>query len=392
MPLPPVSDVPGPTPDATPAAGTPIRLVIGWRTGTWLAAGVFTVLLLRGLAQAVPAPLTQIGIGALLALALDPIVVRLRTRLGVSRSVAVAVVGAALASVFALLVIVLGPPALDQAERFGRELPETVEDLYDVPIAGGWLERHDARGEVEQWVDELPDRVDAASVSSVAQRLIGGVLNTIVVLVVAISVLLDGDRLVGRLRGLFPAEVEDRAVRAGQIFYKTIGAYFSGSVLVAGLAGTFILAVGLALGVPLAPAAALWAVAVNLIPQVGGFLTGSFFTVLGLSKGVGTGIACLVLYVLWMNFENHVLQPAIVGHAVNLSPPVTMLAALVGGAAFGIPGALIATPLCGALKAFYLEVRFDGTAAHENEPRRWSRKRPWSRLRGRHRDGEAPDR
>jgi hypothetical protein len=58
-----------------------------------------------------------------------------------------------------------------------------------------------------------------------------------------------------------------------------------------------------------------------------------------------------------MNVENHVIQPAIVGRAVNLSPPATMLAALVGGAAAGVPGALLATPLVGAVKAVYLDSR-----------------------------------
>jgi predicted PurR-regulated permease PerM len=35
-----------------------------------------------------------------------------------------------------------------------------------------------------------------------------------------------------------------------------------------------------------------------------------------------------------------------------------MLAALIGGAAAGVPGALVATPLVGVTKALYLEVCF----------------------------------
>jgi predicted PurR-regulated permease PerM len=52
-----------------------------------------------------------------------------------------------------------------------------------------------------------------------------------------------------------------------------------------------------------------------------------------------------------------VISPAIVGKAVNLTPPTTMLAALVGAAAAGVPGALVATPLLGAVKAIYLDRR-----------------------------------
>jgi predicted PurR-regulated permease PerM len=54
-----------------------------------------------------------------------------------------------------------------------------------------------------------------------------------------------------------------------------------------------------------------------------------------------------------------VISPAIVGKAVNLTPPTTMLAALVGAAAAGVPGALVATPLLGAVKAIYLDRRGD---------------------------------
>ena len=58
-----------------------------------------------------------------------------------------------------------------------------------------------------------------------------------------------------------------------------------------------------------------------------------------------------------MNIENHLIQPAIVGRSVDLTPPTTMVAAFVGGAIAGIPGALVATPLVGAVKAIYMEAR-----------------------------------
>jgi predicted PurR-regulated permease PerM len=64
-----------------------------------------------------------------------------------------------------------------------------------------------------------------------------------------------------------------------------------------------------------------------------------------------------VLFLGYQQFENNVVGPAIVGSAVNLTPPATMLAALIGGAAAGVPGALVATPLLGAGKALYLESR-----------------------------------
>ena len=51
------------------------------------------------------------------------------------------------------------------------------------------------------------------------------------------------------------------------------------------------------------------------------------------------------------------LQPVIVGRAVKLSPPATMIAALIGVSAGGVVGALFAVPILGASKAIYLALR-----------------------------------
>ena len=174
----------------------------------------------------------------------------------------------------------------------------------------------------------------------------------------AFVVLLDGEFLVARVRRLVPARHRPQADWIGRTFYKVLAKYFAGSLLVAVLAGVYILAIGLILRVPLAPLAAVWMMVTDLIPQVGGFLGGAVFVLLGVTASPLTGVICLVLYVLYMNFENHILQPAIVGDAVNLSPPTTMLAALVGAAALGVPGAIVGTPIAGTAKGLYMEFRY----------------------------------
>ncbi|HEY8544447.1 MAG TPA: AI-2E family transporter [Acidimicrobiales bacterium] len=382
------TDVPGPVdrqelPTVEPQE---VRVVtLDWRSGAWIAGGLFVSFVLVGLFRNIPDSLTRIGVGFLLAFALDPVVVRIRQRLGCSRPAAVALVSLMVGAIFALLVFILGPPAVEQAEEFGRELPETVESAYSFPLVGSWLEDRDAAEEVRDWAADLPARVDTDSITSLARSVLDGVLAAVMVMIVGLATLVDGDRLVQRLQAALPATVEPAAVRVGRTFYRTLGAYFAGSLLVASLAAIFILTLGLAFRVPLAPAAALWMLVVNLIPQIGGALGGGFFVILALTQGLTTGLICAVLYIVYMNLENHVIQPTVVGQAVDLSPPATMLAALVGGAAAGIPGALVATPLAGAAKSLYLELRW-GRAPEVAEPplRRVWRRRP-------RREGAAAD-
>jgi predicted PurR-regulated permease PerM len=183
------------------------------------------------------------------------------------------------------------------------------------------------------------------------------VFSVAVVSVIALAALIDGEDLINRFREFVRPARRERADRVGRILYRTIGRYFGGSVAVAFLQGVWVLSLGLILGVPLAPVAAIWAAITSMIPQVGGFLGGTFFTLLASTQGATTAIIAAVGFVAYMTTENNVIQPAVVGKSVNISPPTTMIAAFVGAAVAGVAGALVATPLVGAAKAIYLEIR-----------------------------------
>jgi predicted PurR-regulated permease PerM len=323
-----------------------------------LAGAALLAIALFGVFDIAADVLTGIGVGVLLGVALSPVVgvVQRRWTRG-SRGAAVVVVGFGLTLAIAAIVLLVAPAAIDQSRDFSEELPATVRDSYSWPIVGSRLQDAEAAQRIEEWIDDLPAEIDDATLSDLGERLLGGVLSAVVVLVTSLGVLVDGELAVRRFRALVPADRRDRTDRMGRIVYATFGSYFAGSLLVAVMAGLVILSTGLILGVPLAPVAGLWTTLTNLIPQIGGFLGGGFFVLLALTQGPVQAVVALGVFLAYQNLENHLIQPAIVGRAVNLSPPATMLAALVGGAAAGVPGALVATPLIGAVKALYLDSR-----------------------------------
>ena len=327
------------------------------------------------LATIAPAMVTRIAVGILLGVALSPLVSAVQRRAQVRRGTAAAVVGGGLIAFFAAVVLLVAPPAISQARTFSRELPATVRDLYSWPIVGPRLEGADAAGGVERFIDRLPARVDDRTLADLGERLIGGFFSTVVVMITALGVLIDGERAVRRVRTVVPSPHRAQADRIGRIVYQTFGSYFAGSLLVAVLNGLVVLSLGLVLGVPLAPLAGLWAMLTNFIPQIGGFLGGSFFVVLALTQGPLTAVIAATVFLAYQQLENNVIGPAIVGGALNLTPPVTMLAALVGGAAAGVPGALVATPLVGAAKALYLQWRGELPPPREPALRRQLRRR-----------------
>jgi predicted PurR-regulated permease PerM len=342
-----------------------VHVGMTWTSAGRIAAGIFLAYFAVQLVTSISGTFTRLVLGLVFAFALDPVVTKLQRRLDCKRGLAVALVGLLALGSFSALVILVGPSAVRQAATSSRDLPATVDKLSTLPLIGDALERADASTRIREWVANVPEQINDQAISNFVEALIGGLTSGLTVVLLGVAVLLDGPSLVRRLRSLVPRDRREHADMVGRIFQRTIGAYFAGSLLVASIAATFVLVVGLSLDVPLTPVAALWVLIVNFIPQIGGALAMGMFTILALGRGPGTALACLLLYWVYMFIENHVLQPIIVGNAVDLSAAATMLAALIGGASMGVPGAILATPLVGTVKALYMELKDPGSATRK---------------------------
>jgi putative heme transporter len=334
-----------------------LRVDLDWRSAALACAGVVGLVAVFAIASATSRTLTWVVIGLLLALAMDPLVDRIEQVLGLRRGVAVSCVLASFFLALTLVALLLGPETARQARSLSEDLPEVVGQLSDLPVVGDTLERNDVPQKVEDWLNDLPETLAGpdANIGDRAESILSGLLAALSTGLIVIMLLLDGDRLVSAFQRLTPDRHRARIDRAGRQFYEIVGRYFAGSLFVALLHGLYVLTIGLVLGVPLAPLLGLWAAVASLIPQIGGALAGAPFVLLGFTQGATTGVICLIAFVLYLNFENHILSPIIVGEAVNLSAPTTMVGAIVGASVAGVPGALVAVPLLGAGKAIYLE-------------------------------------
>ena len=324
-----------------------------------LLLSVVGLAVVTGFVRSIPRTATAAAVGTLLALALNPLVAACQRRLVVRRGVAVATVLAGLFSALILIITLLVPPAVRQARSLSADLPAVVQDLGQLPLVGERLRKADVPAKVDEAIRDLPARLsgDTAPLTRAGRSVLEAVVLAFATLLLATTLLVDGERLLGFARRLVPPGRRQQADRLANTAYDVVGRYVAGSVSVAVLAGIVNLIAGLVLGVPLAPLAAVNVTLWNLVPQIGGFFGGLPFVLLGFTKGPGTGVACIIVFVLYMNIENHVIQPLLIGNAVKLSPPVTMTAALIGVSAGGVVGALLVIPLVGAVKAVYVELR-----------------------------------
>ena len=338
----------------------PVREVdLDWRSVVWVMAAFVALLAVTALIRGAPRAIIVLAVGTLLALALDPLVGRVTRRVSGHRAAAVAAVMFGFLAVAVLALALLVPPAIDQGRDLGRETDRVVGQIEQLPVIGDELKRAGTADAIRRGINSLPDRLQGEDTPLVgaAETAADGLLVAMLTLLVTISLLLDGERLLRAARRLVPDRRVAQADRLGRLAYRTFGKYVAGSLLVAAIAGMAVLAVGLVLGVPLTPLLAVWVAVFDLVPQIGGAAGGIPFVLLGFSKSATTGVICAVFFVLYLQFENHILSPMVVGRSVKLSPPATMTAALVGVSAGGVVGALLAVPVVAAAKAAYVELR-----------------------------------
>ena len=82
-----------------------------------------------------------------------------------------------------------------------------------------------------------------------------------------------------------------------------------------------------------------------IIPYVGAFLSCSISVLLTLLIQPALALRCLIVYLVVQFIENQFIYPRVVGGSVGLPPLYTLIAAMVGGKLFGIPGILFFIPL-----------------------------------------------
>jgi len=310
--------------------------------------------------RSIPRTLSSVAIASLFAFALNPLVDALKRRTGWHRRTAAGVVMLVSAIIVTVLAALITVPTIREVRDFNKQIPQTVKDLGKLPIVGPRLREAKASEKVQEWLNNVPEHLSANSkpIEHAAGAIADGVAAALFTILLAITILLDGEHIVNGVRRLVPERRREDADRMGRLVYQVVGRYIAGTLLVAVLGGVVMLAGALTLGVPLAPLIGVWVAITNPIPQIGGFLGASVFVLLALTQGAVVGLIALGIFLVYQQLENHVLQPLIIGRAVRLSPPATMVAALVGVAAGGLVGGLFAIPLLGATKAIYLSTRF----------------------------------
>jgi predicted PurR-regulated permease PerM len=205
-------------------------------------------------------------------------------------------------------------------------------------------------------LNHLPDELQR-SLAANSEAITSGALSTaatlgevvsgvLLGLFVTIFFLYDGQRIWRFVLRVVPLAQRDRADIAGRRGFASLVGYVRATAVVAVVDG---LGIGIGLwiiGVPLVVPLAALVFLGAFVPVVGAVVSGSVSVAVALvANGPVQALIVLGLVILVMQVEGHVLQPVLLGRAVQLHPLAVVLAVAGGVVVAGIVGALLAVPL-----------------------------------------------
>ncbi|MFC7583344.1 AI-2E family transporter [Nonomuraea antimicrobica] len=254
----------------------------------------------------------------------------------------------------------VGARAGEEFTNLVRQVQETARSVQEWLITGPL---HLKEAQITGYVDEIAAMVNAQRTAITGTVLSAGavaveVLASIVLLLfVTFFLLKDGDRIWVWFLKAFGG-VAPRVDRAGRAAWTTLSHYVQGTVAVAAVHGLVMGIVLAGMGVPLwAPLAVLIFFA-SFIPIVGIFFAGTVATLVTLgAKGLVYALIFLGILIVEQQLENHVLQPLIVGRALNFHPLAIILVLSIGGILAGIAGAAVAVPVAAVIYRALPELR-----------------------------------
>jgi len=331
----------------------PGRPPVPWRTilaTIAVAGGAYVGWLL---VVALQREITWVVVAGFFAVVLSPPVDFLVRRAKLRRTLAafiVFVIG--FAAISGLLYLFI-QPVVNEVTKFVNQFPTLVKNAQagKGPV-GHFVKKYNLVTKAQQYAPKVRAYLTSSGgqALTILRKIGDGVVSALTILVLTFLLLVEGPKLQAGVVRLLRPDRRDRVVRVGRNSSRAITGYMAGNVLISIIASV-VTYVGLwAFGVPFREVAAVWVGFADLIPLIGATL-GAVPTVgLAFLHSVTAGVGMIILYVVYQQFENHVLQVTIMARTVRLSPLAVLISLLVGVQLFGLIGALLAIPAAGIMQ------------------------------------------
>jgi predicted PurR-regulated permease PerM len=343
-------------------AGKPVNTSHPFYFGFMVTIGALLALtMLQALASA-SAVFILIIISIFLAAGLNPAVLFFQNR-GLNRGASVGAVMASVLLFVAAFIAIAVPPLLDQGNQLLDNAPALIKDLNNNAFINDLNNKYGVIDSLQTKLDSLIKDGQFAitafgGVIGVGKAVVSGLVSTITILVLTLYFLASLPQVINIALRFVPATRRDRVSKLTNAIVARIGSFVGGQAIIAALAATFILIMGLIIGMPYPGPLAMVVLICGFIPLVGHFIGMSIVTVVSLTDSLTTAAIALGAYILYVQIENYVITPRIMRKSLAIPGLVTIIAALLGASLLGLVGGLLAVPIAAAILLILDEVVF----------------------------------
>jgi predicted PurR-regulated permease PerM len=298
--------------------------------------------------------LMLVYISALIAMGFSPIVQLIEQRHASGRRrlprwFAILILYVAIVGALVVLGLMVIPPLVAQAEALWTRLPAHFNAFQNFLIRHK-LMTHSVT--LQEAVQSAPTGASGNAVGTVLvaiSSVIGGAFGLITILILSFYLLVEAHEMFEYLVRFVPAGRRgDVAIAAREAVVK-VSAWLRAQFTLAGVMGVFAASGLWLMNVPYFYVIALVAAIGETIPIVGPVIGGVTAVAVAITVSPKLALSVGVYFLVLHQLEANILVPKIMERRVGVSPVAVMVALLVGGALWGIIGAVLAIPTAAIL-------------------------------------------
>ena len=268
------------------------------------------------------------------------------------------------------LVYLFTQPLVTAAVHFGQQIPNLVKEAKKGrgPLGHLVYSLH-LQKYLSEGSTKLTAQITKVLKPATAFR-VGAAAVTTLVAITTIAILtfftmLEAPRMWQGFLRLFKPSTSERLGRVIDETIRSVTGYMLGNGATSLIAGVIVAVTLAILGVPFAVLLGVFVALVDFLPLVGGLLAGVPVVIIAAIHSVTAGIVMLIVFLVYQQVENHVLNPIIMSRTVRLNPFWVLISVLVGATLGGkvagglgaFVGALVSIPLGGAVQVIIRVLR-----------------------------------
>jgi predicted PurR-regulated permease PerM len=261
-----------------------------------------------------------------------------------------------------LLIALIVPPLITEANNFAENVPQYADDVTEFVQENERLRElnqdYDITGKLEEEAGKLPERLGGAAgtLRDIGFGIVNSLFALLTILVMTAFILGSGPRWREQILASRPPKQRERLRRALDNMASAVSGYVAGALTIAVIAGIASYIVLTILGVPFSGPLAVMAGLLSLIPLVGATIAAVLIGVVTLFEDFPTAtIIWAVWAIVYQQLENNLIQPQIQKRTVNVHPFITIVAVLFGGTLLGVLGAIAAIPIAASIQILLRE-------------------------------------